>query len=105
MIESKLGQRLIGLFVFLAGSAATAWTWYSALYEGYYYPKVAALGPVFVVFGLALLLAPMDMEKFRAEHGVAKPEKWAHYSTEWKLMMVLALLAGLGNWFAISQQG
>jgi hypothetical protein len=105
VIESKIGQRLMGLVLFLLGSAGTAWMWYTALTEGYYYRNAAALLPVCAVFGLGLLLAPFDVEKLRAEHGVDKPQKWAHYPPVWKLIGVLALLAGLGNWFAIAQLG
>lgn len=53
-----LKQILGGLFLTLAGGAGIAWTWYTALYEGQYYPKVAALGPPFFVLGLALLCTP-----------------------------------------------
>ena len=39
MIESKLGQRLLGLFMLVLGGGLTIWVWYTALTEGYYYRK------------------------------------------------------------------
>jgi hypothetical protein len=103
MIESKIGQRLLGLALLALGSGFTAWSWYTALNEGYYHRKAVALYPVFAVAGLGLLLFPLDMERLRAEHGVEKPQKLAHYPLVWKVLVVVALLAGLGNWLAISQ--
>ena len=103
MIESKTGQRIAGVVLLIISGGATGGIWYTALTEGYYYPKLAALAPALAVLSLALLLFPLDMEEFRAEHGVDRPQKLAHYPTEWKLMFVLALAAGLGNWLALSQ--
>jgi hypothetical protein len=104
VIESKTGQRLVGLFLLALGGGFTAWTWYTALNEGYYYEKAAGIFPIAAVGGLGLLLFPMDMTKFRAEHGVDKPTTWAHYPPAWKALFVVAVLAGVGNWLALSQR-
>jgi hypothetical protein len=101
MIKSKIGQRIAGVFFMALGSGFTAWSWHTAINEGYYYAK-AAFFPAFAVVGLGMFLFPMDMEKLEAEHGVDKPTSLAHYPLRWKLIMVLALLAGFGNWWAIS---
>lgn len=101
MIESKAGQRLIGLVLIALGAALTAWTWHSALTEGSYYPALAMLGPMLAVCGPALIVFPLDYERFRAEHGVSKPEKWEHYPTAWKAVLVLATVAGLANFLTI----
>ena len=77
--------------------------WYAALTEGYYYPKLVAIGPVIAVISLCMVVFPMDTEKFRAEHGVDKPQKMAHYPAEWKVAFVLAMAAGLGNWYAMGK--
>jgi hypothetical protein len=103
MIESKIGQRLAGLFLFLLGGGFTGWSWYTALNEGDYYERAVAFFPVFAVFGLALLVFPIDMARVRAEHGVDRPQKFAHYPLTWKVLAVVAVAAGLGNWWAISQ--
>lgn len=104
MIESKIGQRVVGLFLLLVGGGLTAWSWYTAVNDGNYYRKAAALLPVVAVAGLGMLLFPIDMERLRAEHGVDRPQKLAHYPRAWKVLFVVAILAGLGNWLAISQR-
>ena len=101
MIESKIGQRIAGLVLFLLGSGGTIWVWYTALTEWYYYPKATAIIPAVAVVGLSMLLFPMDMQKFRAEHGGDTPQKMADYPVQWKVMFVLALLVGIGNWLAM----
>jgi hypothetical protein len=35
---------------------------------------------------------------------VDKPTKWAHYPPAWKVLFVVAVLAGVGNWLALSQR-
>lgn len=103
LIESKLGQRLGGLFFLILGSGFTVWSWYTALNEGYYYRKAVAVFPGIAVIGLGMLFYPIDMEQFRATYGVDRPNQFAHYPIEWKVLFFVALAAGLGNWFVISQ--
>jgi hypothetical protein len=103
MIKSKGGQRVAGLFFLALGGGITAWLWYTALNEGYYYVKAAALFPAFAVLGLFMMLFPLDFDRLYAEHGVDKPDKLAHYPLSWKLGLVVAILAGLANWWAISR--
>ena len=76
--------------------------WYTAINEGYYYVKAAAIFPAFALLGLGMILFPMDMDRLKAEHGVDKPTSLAHYPLSAKLIIVLALVAGLGNWWAIA---
>jgi hypothetical protein len=103
VIQSKLGQRLLGVFLLLLGGGCTVGCWYTALTEGYYYRNAVAFFPVFAVVGLGLLFCPIDMEQLRAEHGVDRPQQFAHYPIVWKVLFFVALAAGLGNWLAISQ--
>ena len=105
MIESKTGQRIAGLFFLVVGGGFTAWSWYTALNEGYYYRKAVALFPALAVGGLWMLLFPMDMAQLRAKHGVEKPQqlRFAHYPMSVKVMVVVGILVGLGNWWLISR--
>ncbi|HEX5271683.1 MAG TPA: hypothetical protein VFW33_14395 [Gemmataceae bacterium] len=103
-LQTKGGQRVVGLLLFALGGGATAWSWYTALTAGYYYRKAVVAFPAFAVAGLGLLLFPIDADKLWAEHGVDRPQKFAHYPLSWKVLFVLALLAAVGNWLAISQE-
>lgn len=102
MIESKFGQRLAGVLFLTLGGVFTAWIWHMALDGEPYNVMAAALFPAFAVGGLTMLLFPLDFARLRAEHGVDKPQKLAHYPPVWKALFVLALVAGLGNWLALS---
>jgi hypothetical protein len=57
-----------------------------------------------LILGLALLFFPIDREWSRTEHGVDKPQSLAHYPPIWKGLLAVAVLAGIGNWFAIARQ-
>ncbi|MBN9122950.1 MAG: hypothetical protein J0I06_28070 [Planctomycetes bacterium] len=103
MIESKIGQRLVGVFLLILGGGFTAWSWYTALNEGYYYRKAVVLFPFFAAIGLGGLLFPIDMARVRAEYGVDRPQKLTHYPTAWKVLFAAGLVAGFGNWLALSQ--
>ena len=103
MSGSKMGQRLIGLFVLALGGGFTAWAWYTALHDGHYRPKTAAIFSFMAVAGLATFLFPIDRERLRAEHGVESPQTWAHCPLAWKVLLVAALLAAFGHFLALSR--
>jgi hypothetical protein len=85
MVRSKLGQRLGVLIILALGAVATAWVWYTALTEGYYYRKAAFLFPCLAVFGLAEIL-------FRST--------WTSFglSTEWSRRRAFANSRQPGRW-------
>ena len=100
MLTSKMNQRLLGLVFLIVFGGATAYCWYTALTESWYSAYVVVL-PFFAVLGLGVLVFPLDKDQLRAEHGVDKPEKWAHYPRTWKLMVVVAIMVCVGNMLAI----
>ena len=102
MFRSKLGQRLGGLILLAMGGGLTVWVWHTALTEGYYYGKAAFLFPCLAVFGLAGILFPIDVDKFRAEHGVEQATSFRQFPAAWKVVFVLALAAGFGNCFLLA---
>ena len=58
---------------------------------------------IFLFLGLGMLLFPIDRDRLRAEHGVDKPLTLAHYPLSWKILVGVAVAAGLANWVAIAQ--
>jgi hypothetical protein len=104
MIRSKLGQRLFGLLLLALGGALTVWNWYTVLTLGYYYMYAAAIGPVFAVLGLGMALFPIDVEQQLATYGSEKPRGWNEYPASWKVALVVAVAAGLGNWLLLHLQ-
>jgi hypothetical protein len=105
VIKSKAGQRLMGVFLIALGAGGTIWVWHTALTEGYYQLIAAPIFPAFLVFGLGALLFPIDVEKLKAEHGVEKIENFRQFPPVWRGVMVAALVAGFGNWFALALLG
>ncbi|MFL5512107.1 MAG: hypothetical protein ACJ8CN_06665, partial [Gemmatimonadales bacterium] len=93
MIQSKFGQRLVGALMLVLSGGFTARTWYAALEEGYYNPKAAAIFPALLVFGLGLLLFPIDVERLKAEHGVEKVESLDQVPPAWWGVLIAALAA------------
>lgn len=102
MIQSKAGQRLVGVLMTTLACGFTAWVWHTALTEGHY-RKAAAVFPAFLVIGLGLVLFPIDVEKLKAEHGVEQIESLRQLPPAWWGVFLAALAAAFGNWYALSQ--
>jgi hypothetical protein len=103
VIRSKLGQRFLGLFLLGLGGGFTAWSWYTALVQGYYYQKAVIFSPFPAVIGITLMLFPIDVDKFREKYGIETVEKFSQLPPEWMIAFVLAIIASLWNWFAFSR--
>jgi hypothetical protein len=56
----------------------------------------------FFVLGLGMILFPIDVDKLRAEHGVEKVQSFGQLPPAWKVVLVAALAAGFGIWYAIA---
>ena len=101
MIESKVGQRVGGVFFLVCGSALAGWSWYTAIERGDYNLKAALLGPGLAIAGLAPLLFPLDYQQHRERYSTEKPPTFAQYPMIWKLLAILAFAAVGGNWLAL----
>jgi hypothetical protein len=96
---------MVGLALAVLGAVFTAGMWHTALTEHYYYRKASAIFPAFAILGLGLLVFPIDVEELRERYGVEKLERFEHYPLAWKVLMFVAIAAGIANWFAISRLG
>lgn len=96
-------QQLGGLLMVLVGAGFTGWTWYTALTGGYYYPKASMLFPAFCVLGLGMILFPSYKEERLARGEDLSGLSGAQLLTlRWWVIVVLALMAGFGNYLMLS---
>jgi hypothetical protein len=100
---SRWKQQLGGLFIALIGAGFTAWTWRTALNEGYYYPKASMLFPAFCVVGLGVILFPGYREE-RVARGedISGVNGWKLITARWWVILVVALVVSIGDYFLLS---
>jgi hypothetical protein len=104
-VASKSIQWLLGLCVMLLGIGYTWWQWLDRMAHGTYRAKAAFVFPSFAVVGLMLMLFPVSQEELMARYGVTRPRRLAHFSLGQKVMLLLALAAGLLNAALMSRTG
>lgn len=102
MIRSKVGQRVLGCFLLVLSVSFIIWEWRRALNEGYYHRNAVVLFPFGAVCGVGLILFPVDYDRLMAEHGVDRVRGFSHMPPAWRVLALLAVAAGLANWFAIA---
>lgn len=91
-------QRLGGAFIATLSAGGTAWTWYTALGQGYFYPKASFLFAAFLVMGVGLFLFPGYREERLARgEDISGLEGAALITPRWWAILVLALLAGAAS--------
>jgi hypothetical protein len=100
-MRSKLWQRLIGLALLAGCGLGTFYVWRVALSTHQFSRLAAGLFPFFGVFGLALLLSPLDFAHIRRELSVDETQFFRQLPVAWQLLTLVAVLAGLANWYAI----
>jgi hypothetical protein len=95
-------QRLGGLFIALIGAGGVAWSWYTALHRGYFYSKAGFLFPAFCVLGLGLIFAPgYKEERIARGEDISGLSGTQLLTPRWWAILVVALLAGLGNYLLL----
>jgi nitrate reductase NapE component len=98
-------QQLGGAFLMLVAGGFCAWTWYTALHEGYYYRKASFLFPAVLVLGAGLIVFPGYKEE-----RVARGEDSSELSglqlltPTWWMILAVALLAGFGNYLILGSR-
>lgn len=92
-------QQLGGLLIALVSGGGTAWMWYTALTEGYFYRKASMLLPAFCVLGLGLILFPGYKEERTARgENITGLTGVRLITPRWWVILTLALAAGVGNY-------
>lgn len=95
----RLKQQLGGFLIALLSAAFTAWTWSSALHDGYFYEKARMLFPAFFVLGVALIFFPgYKEERIARGEKISGMQGWELITPRWWAVFVAALAAAIGNY-------
>ena len=101
MIDRKK-QILAGIFIALLSLGFIIWTWWTAFYKGYFYPKASFIFPMFFVIGIAVVLFP-DYRRERIERGedISQLSGMQLFTARWRAVLVIAFLAAATNYFLL----
>jgi hypothetical protein len=100
---SRRKQQLGGLLIALLGAGFTGWTWYTALYQGYFYRKASMVFPAFFVLGLGMILFPGYKEE-----RIGRGEDTSHMkgrkliTPRWWAILIIAFVAAGMNYLLLS---
>jgi hypothetical protein len=91
-------QQLGGLFFMLLAGGFTIWEWHTARNEGDFTLLGGMFFPAVGVLGLAMILFKGYREE-RTGRGedISRMRGWELLTTRWRVILVVALLVGIGN--------
>jgi hypothetical protein len=100
---SRRKQQLVGLGIALIGAGFTGWTWYTALYYGYFYLKASLLFPASLIIGLALIIFPgYKEERIAIGQDISLLQGIRLITPRWWAILITALAAGGLNYLLLS---
>jgi ABC-type Fe3+-siderophore transport system permease subunit len=100
---SRRKQQLGGLFIAVIGGVLTGWTWYTALYNGYFNRRASLIFPAFLVIGLALIIFPgYKEERIARGEDVSRLQGAKLITRRWWVILIAALAAGGLNYLLLS---
>ena len=98
-------QQLGGLFFVLLGGGFWAWGWYTAINKGYYGRNASMLFPAVFFLGIGLLAFPgYKEERIARGEDIAGLSGIQLLTPRWWAILVVALIAGLGNYILLSSK-
>jgi len=87
----------------LLGAGFTGWSWYTALYQAYFYRKASMLFPAFFVLGLGIIMLPgYKEERIARGEDISRLQGWRLITPRWWAVLVVALAAGGANYLLLS---
>ena len=96
-------QQIGGLMMLLIGAGFTGWSWYTALCQGYFYPKASMLFPAVFVLGLGIVIFPGYKEERMARgEDISRLQGWRLITRRWWAILIVALLVGGANFLLLS---
>lgn len=103
-MTSRLKQRLGGVLIALLGACGTAHVWYTAFHEGLFFEKASGMFPAFFVLGGALILFPgYREERIARGEDISGMQGWKLLTLRWRIVLIVALGVGIGNYILLSQ--
>ncbi len=77
-------QQLGGVLIALLGGGFTAWSWYTALNEGYFYRKASMLFPAFFILGVGSIIFPgYKEERIARGEDISEMKGWELITPRW----------------------
>jgi len=102
---SRTKQKIAGLAFALIGAGFTAWNWYIALHEGYFYRKTSLFFPAVLVLGLGMFLFPTYREERIARgEDISQMQGMSLLTPRWWTILAVAVAAGCVNYLLLSSQ-
>ena len=96
-------QQLGGLLIALLGGGLTAWTWHTALVQGYFSRKASMLSPAVFVLGVGLILFPgYKEERIARGEDVSGMRGLQLLTVRWWVIIFAALVAAEANIMILS---
>lgn len=105
VVQSKLGQRLLGLLIVLGGGYAAHHVWNEVNLTKEFGLKSAFLLPFVITLGLGVIAFPVDAYAQKWKYGAARPRNWKEMPAGMKLTLVLSLCAGIGACYTLYRMG
>jgi hypothetical protein len=100
---SRRKQQLGGLLIALLGAGFTGWTWYTALYQGYFYRKASMVFPAFFVLGLGMILFPgYKEERIGRGEDISHMKGRELITPRWWAILIIAFVAAGMNYLLLS---
>jgi ABC-type Fe3+-siderophore transport system permease subunit len=96
-------QQLGGLLIAVIGGMLTAWTWYTALNNGYFNRRASLIFPAFLIIGLALIIFPgYKEERIARGEDISKLQGVKLITPRWWAILITAVAAGGLNFLLLS---
>lgn len=84
--------------MFAACLAATGWTWWTAVFHGYFYVYASLIFPAFAVVGLGLLLFPdYKTERLARGEDISQMEGIKLLTPRWWTVLTAAFVSSFAN--------
>ncbi|EMF83028.1 hypothetical protein LEP1GSC188_2062 [Leptospira weilii serovar Topaz str. LT2116] len=97
-MATRRQQKIGGFIFFIIGLSFTVWTWYTAIYEGYFYRKASILFPMFCILGVGMILfTDPKSERIARGEDISQLNGYRFITPRWWAILAIAFLAAFVN--------